>query len=114
MPKNVLPPRIIQRGGKYYVAYHDGTRGSRVSLRTKDSEIAVTRFEGWLKEHRLQINGEPDPMIADCLDKWFEQWISGRMLSENRYPSIIGHLKKAFGGMRVSPVSYTHLRAHET
>ena len=105
MPKNVLPPRIIQRGGKYYVAYHDGTRGSRVSLRTKDSEIAVTRFEGWLKEHRLQINGEPDPMIADCLDKWFEQWISGRMLSENRYPSIIGHLKKAFGGMRVSQVN---------
>tara|TARA_B100001057_G_scaffold412247_1_gene428257 strand:+ start:4339 stop:5412 length:1074 start_codon:yes stop_codon:yes gene_type:complete len=112
MSKNVMPPRITQRDGTYYASYHDGERGRRVSLRTDDSKIAVTRFEGWLKERRLQTDGDPDPLIADCLDYWFEQWISGRMLSENRYPSIIKHLKKAFGRMRVSQVNRTHSRQY--
>ena len=112
MPKNRKPPRLVERDGMHYVAFHDGQRDRRISLRTYDSEIAVTRFQGWLDEYKLNKDGDPDPKISDCLDKWFDQWISGRMVSENRYPSIIGHLRKAFGSMRVSEVERSHSRKY--
>ena len=105
MGKQTLPPRLHQAdNGWWYVLYHEHGRGQRTSLRTKDSETAKERFSGWLDARSLEELICADPKVSFVLDVWFEDWIQGRMLSEDRYPSVVNHLKDHFGKMSVSEV----------
>ena len=106
------PPRLQQRNEHWYVAYTKDGRSKRDSLRTTDLQVAEVRFQGWLKERRLNIEVERDPVIEDCLDLWMDQWIIGRMISENRYPSVCKNLNAYFGKMRVSDVKREHSRKY--
>jgi len=106
------PPRLQQRNEHWYVAYTKNGRSKRDSLRTTDLQVAEVRFQGWLKERRLNIEVERDPVIEDCLDLWMNQWIIGRMISENRYPSVCKNLNAYFGKMRVSDVKREHSRKY--
>jgi integrase len=49
MSRKQLPPRLVQANGVWYVAYSDGGRSQRTSLRTEDLQVAQDRFQGWLK-----------------------------------------------------------------
>lgn len=103
------PPRLVaDRKGNYYVYYSTDGRSQRKSLRTNDLQAAEARFAGWIEQYNKDMMVDPDPRIADCLDYWMEQWISGRMLSENRYPSVVNNLKAYFGKKRVSEVTREH------
>ena len=113
------PPELKQhKNGKWYVAFREDGRSKRTSLRTGDQEIATLRFSGWLKDYKLHTEVVEDPTVEFCLDLWFTQWIEGRMLSENRYPSIINNLNAYFGKMPISQIcrdhsqKYIELRAH--
>jgi len=103
------PPRLVtDRKGNYYVYYSADGRSQRKSLRTHDLSTAEARFAGWLEQYNKEMMVDPDPLIEDCLDYWMDQWISGRMLSENRYPSVVNNLKTYFGKKRVSEVTREH------
>ena len=106
------PPRLQQRNEHWYVAYTKDGRSKRDSLRTTDLQVAEVRFQGWLKERRLNIQIEHDPTIEHCLELWMDQWIAGNMLSENRYTAIVNNLSSYFGKMRVSEVSRLHSRKY--
>lgn len=106
------PPRLQQRNEHWYVAYTKGGRSKRDSLRTTDLQTAEVRFQGWLKERRLHIEVQDDPYIADILELWMDQWITGRMLSESRYPSVCKNLNAYFGKMRVSEIEREHSRTY--
>ena len=100
------PPRLHQQAsGVWYVLYSGPIRDERKSLRTKDPEVAQERFKGWLEQDQLEKEMCEDPTISFCLDLWMDQWIEGQMLSEQRYPSIVAHLKKHFGDKTVSKVT---------
>ena len=106
MARKKQPPRLgTDDQGNYYVYYNANGRSQRKSLRTDNLLHAEARFAGWLEAHNKDQVVDADPKIADCLGWWFEQWIEGRMLSEARYPSVIGNLKAYFGKMRVSKVT---------
>ena len=106
------PPRLLQEpNGKWYVFYSDNGRSKRRSLRTTDLQIAKKRFHGWLK-HKALGQVVKDPTIAFCLDKWFEDWIRGRMASEVRYHAIIKNLNAYFGNMKVSEIKREHSRKY--
>lgn len=106
------PPRLQQRNEHWYVAYTKDGRSKRDSLRTTDLQTAEVRFQGWLKERRLHIEVQDDPYIADILELWMDQWITGRMLSESRYPSVCKNLNAYFGKMRVSEIEREHSRTY--
>lgn len=106
------PPRLQQRNEHWYVAYTKGGRSKRDSLRTTDLQTAEVRFQGWLKERRLHIEVQDDPYIEDVLQLWMDQWITGRMLSESRYPSVCKNLNTYFGRMRVSEIEREHSRTY--
>lgn len=106
------PPRLQQRNEHWYVAYTKDGRSKRDSLRTKDLQTAEVRFQGWLKERRLHIEVQDDPYIEDVLQLWMDQWITGRMLSESRYPSVCKNLNTYFGRMRVSEIEREHSRTY--
>ena len=91
--------------GNFYVMFNADGRSQRNSLWTKDLEVATARFKGWLKEGKIHQEVIKDPTIAECLDLWFDQWVEGRMLTENRYPSIINNLNAYFKNKRVSEVT---------
>lgn len=101
-----LPPRIAPDfKGNYYIFYSRNGRSQRVSLRTNNLFKAELRFEGWLEQRRKDTYIEEDPYIQDCLEYWMDQWIRGRMLSENRYPAVVNNLNAYFGKMRVSQIT---------
>lgn len=106
------PPRLEQRGKYWYVFYSQDKRVVRHSLRTKDLQVAQIRFHGWLKERRLHIVVQKDPTVSEIIELWMDQWITGRMISENRYPSLCKNLNAYFGKMRVSEIERTHSRAY--
>jgi len=106
------PPRLQQRNEHWYVAYTKDGRSKRDSLRTTDLQTAEVRFQGWLKERRLHIEVQDDPYIEDVLELWMDQWITGRMLSESRYPSVCKNLNAYFGKMRVSEIEREHSRTY--
>jgi integrase len=110
MPK-AMAPRLIQRGKMWYVAYKRDGRSQRDSLRTEDLQVAEKRFQGWL-EQRVKQTPSSNPLVDDCLDLWFEQWIEGRMLAESRYPSLINNLKHHFGGSRVQDLTREDARRY--
>ena len=100
------------KNGKWYVHFREDNRTKTTSLWTRDQEIATLRFSGWLKEHKIFTEVVDDPTVEYCLDLWFTQWIEGRMLSENRYHSIINNLNAYFGKMSVSEVERAHSRKY--
>jgi integrase len=106
------PPRLQKRNEHWYVSYPKNGRSQRDSLRTKDLQTAEVRFQGWLKERRLHIEVQDNPRVEDVLELWMQQWITGRMLSESRYPSICKNLNKYFGRMRVSEIEREHSRTY--
>ena len=106
------PPRLQQRNEHWYVAYTKDGRSKRDSLRTTDLQVAEVRFQGWLKERRLNIEVQSDPTIDHCLELWMDQWIVGNMLSETRYTAIVNNLNAYFGKMRVSEVARQHSRTY--
>ena len=101
------PPRIGTEGRNFYVYFNDG-RSQRKTLRTTDLRIATERFQGWLDAHNSDTIVDDDPLVDQALHLWYEQWIKGRMLSEERYPSIIKHLTKFFGHKRISEITRRH------
>lgn len=101
-----MQPRIRpNKAGNYYVLYNKNGRSRTDSLRTKDVSVAAARFQGWLDGHRIETSVSDDPIISDILEWWMDQWIRGRMLSENRYPAIVNNLNKYFGNMRISEIT---------
>jgi integrase len=103
------PPELQQhKNGKWYVAFREDGRSKRISLRTKDQEIATLRFSGWLNNHRIFTEVVQDPTVAECLDLWMLQWIEGRMLSEVRYPSMVKNLNAYFGKIPISSIERAH------
>ena len=99
MQHNRKPPRMVQAdNGKWYVHYSKNERSQRFSLRTNDLQKAEARFDGWQKIKQAEKLAEihHDPTIAFCLEKWFEDWIRGRMASEVRYHAIIKNLNAYF------------------
>ena len=100
------------KNGKWYVHFREDSRTKTRSLWTRDQEIATLRFSGWLKEHKIFTEVVDDPTVEYCLDLWFTQWIEGRMLSENRYTSIVNNLNAYFGKMRVNDVERVHSRTY--
>ena len=110
------PPRIakVENGDIYYILWNDKGTPRRKSLGTTDLQKAENIFAGWLVEYRKDFEIDADPYVGDCLDLWFEQWIKGQMLSENRYPSVVNNLKAYFGRKRVSEVTREHSREYRT
>ena len=109
MPAKIKPPRLWQsKTGSWYVLYHENGRGQRTSLRTDDIQKAEARFQGWLKDRRLFFDVVKDPTISHILDIWMDQWVRGRMITQNRYPSIVKNLKQYFGNMHISEVTREH------
>jgi len=109
MGKQTLPPRLHQAdNGWWYVLYHEHGRGQRKALRTQDQKIAAERFSGWIDQYQLDTKISLDPTISEILDLWFNQWVDGRMLSQERYPSVINNLNQHFGDMPVSSVLREH------
>jgi len=103
------PPELQKHeNGKWYVAFREDGRSQRRSLRTRDQQVATLRFSGWLKEHKIFTEVVNDPTVEFCLDLWFTQWIEGRMLTENRYNSIMNNLNAYFGKMTVSSINREH------
>ena len=91
-----------QKNGYFYVIFNADGRSQRNSLWTKDLEVATARFEGWLKEGKIHQEVIKDPTIAECLDLWFNQWVEGRMITENRYHSMMNNLNGYFRNKKVS------------
>ena len=106
------PPRLQQRNKHWYVAYTKDGRSKRDSLWTTNLQVAEVRFQGWLKERRVNIEVQDDPTIEFILEQWMDQWIRGRMISENRYPSLCKNLNAYFGKMNLSEVERKHSRAY--
>jgi len=103
MARKAKDPHIERHtNGNFYVLFNAGGRSQRKALWTKDLEVATARFEGWLKEGKINYEVIKDPTVSECLDLWFNQWISGRVLTENRYPSMINNLNAYFRNKRVS------------
>jgi len=106
-------PRLERfENNKYYIIYRSQNRSQRVSTRTTDLSIATARFQGWLEESKINFTVENDPTVGRCLDLWFNDWIKDRMITENRYHSIINNLKKYFDNMPVSSVQRKHSKKY--
>lgn len=106
MARKAKDPHIERHtNGNFYVLFNAGGRSQRKALRTKDLEVATARFEGWLKEGKIDYEVIKDPTISECLDLWYNQWIVGRVITENRYPSIINNLNAYFSNKRISEVT---------
>ena len=101
------PPRIGTEGQNFYVYFNDG-RSQRKALRTTDLRIATERFQGWLDSYNNDTVVDDDPFVDQALHLWFEQWVKGRMASENRYHAIIKNLNKFFGHKRISEITRRH------
>lgn len=109
MPRKQMPPRLQQsKSGSWYVAYSENGRSQRTSLRTDDLQKAEARFQGWLKDRRLYFEVVRDPTVSYVLEIWMDQWIRGRMITQERYPSIIKNLNAYFGKMHVSELTREH------
>lgn len=112
MPRQEKPPRLKQYGEHWYVVYAADGRSKRKALRTTDFQTAQLRFAGWLEGKEQAETVEADPTIERCLQLWMDQWVSGRMITQNRYPSIINNLNTLFGKLRVSQVTREHAKQY--
>jgi len=67
MARKALPPRLVENAGVWYVAFTDGGRSQRTSLRTADLQVAQERFQGWLKARTEdEIAHDPQTFAAAC------------------------------------------------
>lgn len=102
-------PELYLRNNGYYSIKYWENRERKFQATGKKSLFEATKvFEGWLEERRVYNLNKNDPFISDCLDQHYKQWIRERMLSWNRYPSIIKNLKSFFGNLRVSEIQMHH------
>ena len=73
MPRKQLPPRLVEQGGVWYVAYNDGGRSQRTSLRTKDLQVAQARFQGWLKAREEAVVASDPTTVAGAFALYIDQ-----------------------------------------
>jgi integrase len=100
------PPRLEKNGnGVYHVIYSKHRRSARLSLRTRDPHKAEQRFIDWMEVRDRGGDARTDPRCHDILTQWFDQWITGRMTAEARYPSVISNLSRFFGDRKVSQIT---------
>lgn len=108
-----LPARLHRgKNDRWYVVYTENGRSQRASLRTTDLQVAEARFEGWRKQRDLDIVVHENPTIEYCLDLWMEGWVKDRMITQDRYPSIVKNLNAYFGKMPVYDVKREHSKAY--
>ena len=73
MPRKQLPPRLVQHGGAWYVAFSDGGRSQRTSLRTADLQVAQARFQGWLKAREEDAATAVPTTVAGAFRLYIDQ-----------------------------------------
>ena len=98
------PELWLRENGYYYIRYWKNGKPKPQATGKKNLLEAQAVFEGWLEERREYNLNTSDPLVSDCLKNHFEQWIREKMLSWNRYPSMINNLNSYFSNMRVSEV----------
>lgn len=89
MPRKQLPPRLVEKAGVWYVAYSDGQRSQRTSLRTGDLEVAQARFQGWLKAVDEERASDDPSTLAGAIQAYIEQ--HGPTVSS---PETLDHVAK--------------------
>lgn len=67
------PPRLVEQGGVWYVAYNDGGRSQRTSLRTEDLQVAQARFQGWLKAREEAVVASEPTTVAGAFALYIDQ-----------------------------------------
>lgn len=98
------PELWLRENGYYSIKYYVNRKRKYDATGKKNLLEAQAVFEGWLEQRREYNLNSSNPLVKDCLDLWYEQWIREQMLSWNRYPSIIRNLKSYFGNMRISEI----------
>ena len=73
MARKAKPPRLVQLGTTWYVAYSDGGRSQRDSLRTEDLQVAQQRFQGWLKSRDEDRAARKPQTLAGAWRLYIEQ-----------------------------------------
>jgi integrase len=73
MSRKQMPPRLVEHNGNWYVAYSEGGRSQRTSLRTQDLQVAQTRFQGWLKAKSDDAIASEPSTLAGAFKLYIEQ-----------------------------------------
>jgi len=73
MARKQLPPRLVENAGVWYVAFSDGGRSQRTSLRTADLQVAQARFQGWLKAREEDAIASVPSTLAGAFKLYIEQ-----------------------------------------
>jgi integrase len=74
MARKQLPPRLVEgAGGNWYVAFSDGGRSQRTSLRTTDLQVAQARFQGWLKARDADAIASTPTTLSGAFKLYIEQ-----------------------------------------
>jgi integrase len=73
MSRKQLPPRLVQYEGNWYVAFSEGGRSQRTSLRTQDIQVAQSRFQGWLKARSDDAIASEPSTLAGAWKLYVEQ-----------------------------------------
>ena len=87
------PELWLRENGYYSIKYYVNRKRKYDATGKKNLLEAQAVFEGWLEQRREYNLNSSNPLVKDCLDLWYEQWIREQMLSWTRYHSIIRNLK---------------------
>ena len=104
MPRKQLPPRLVEHGGTWYIAYSDGGRSQRTSLRTPDLQVAQARFQGWLKAREEEAAAGVPSTVAGAFRLYIDQ--HGKDVAS---PETLEHVSKPlavfFGERHLSEIT---------
>lgn len=73
MARKMLPPRLKEVSGFWYVVYSQNGRSQRDSLRTDDIQVAQARFQGWLQQHNQDRVAATPRTFAHASKLYIEQ-----------------------------------------
>ena len=110
MARKQLPPRLVESNGVWYVAYSDGGRSQRTSLRTEDLQVAQARFQGWLKSQGEDKLASDPQTLAGAVRLYIDQ--HGPTVAS---PETLEHVAKMlvvwFGGQTLSEITRKDVEA---
>jgi integrase len=89
MARTAKPPRLIQVKDAWYVAYTDGGRSQRSSLRTQDLQTAQKRFVGWLEAQQEDSLSRDPQTVAGGYGFYIRQ--HGK---DTESPETLAHVSK--------------------
>lgn len=109
------PGRVFKRGRLWWIAYHfrgKEIRESARSLHREDAKALLIRRVTDVRERRFYPD-EKDLSFEDLVEGYLDDYALRELKSPRQARARVKHLRESFGGLKVSEIDPSRIRAHQ-